>query len=329
VAGNSQSSLGVLDPATELVTSEVFDVDLKYRSRAALEGSYTAPPDVVSSGRAGVVTAVSIAVGDIMETGMVVYSVDGVPVRAYRSGVVLYRTLTEKDHGRDVKVAQRLLNRVLEGTDVQVDGTVGWDTVQAIRKYELSIGVSRPTGVFDPSWFVRIPAKNYKVGHVALVLGTEAPGLGQSVLSAAVAVRDVHFEALESKEGPDGAYVFVSEGKELGVSRSGNEWTVEDVEGVEAILGIPNPDGSAKVSEGVVSLREPHQGQGVPPSSIVTSSDGSRSCVVVAQEAQFVATQIDVVESSIDGLAVLEPLLPPGTLVAVNPGDVAPDLKCP
>jgi len=320
-----------LDPVVEVVTAPVVSVDLSFVTEAEATGHYSAAPDVLSSGRSGVVTGVDAKRGAILKAGSVVYHVDGFPVRAYYSKTVLFRPLELRDQGLDVRAAQRLLRVLLPKSEVPVDGVVGAAMVSAVKDYERAHGVVWPTGIMDPTWFVRIPTKAYEVGSVPLVVGKDAPGRGEPVVVAKSRLtRAALTPAGGTTGGPDGVWTFACAGRETAVTREGDTWTFQNLDELAVMLGPTNPDGSDPTVAGSLRVADPREGQGVPPAAVVYSPSDSSMCVLVKEADGSTTTHLlSAVESSIGGLAVFEPTLAPGAEVVMNPVEaVAGGAEC-
>jgi hypothetical protein len=326
--GGGPLGLRELDPPPVAVTAPVADAEIWYPSEAHATGRYRLAGPVLSSGLSGRVTKVRAVAGEKVRAGQFVYYVDHVGVRAYRSAFVFSRPLGLRDKGRDVKELQKLLRRFLKDKTVPADGLVGAATVAAIKRYEFSIGIAKPSGVFDPAWLVRLPASPYRVGAVKLTLGGRAPDLGEPILESELVLRRVKVTTPETDTGPDGAYRFAVEGKAFAVTREAGEWSAADLGGAKAVLGAPEAGLREVYVTGQLRLETPERGQGVPASSIVYSADGSASCVVLPEGGGYRAQAVAIVDSSIDGMALFEPTLQAGAEVLVNPGDMAPELSC-
>ncbi len=331
VTRGAPTGLSTLDPPSVAVTVPVVDVQMRFTSDATATGHYASPPSVLSSGRGGVLTSVAVHQGSVLTTGSEVYRVDGFPVRAYAAETVFFRPLPLKTSGADVTAAQELLRVLVPDADVKVDGVVGPGTVAAVKAYERAQGVGAPTGVFDPTWFVRIPSESYDVGSTTLVVGTSAPGLGEPVASGATQLARAELTPTSSPlAGPDGAWVFACSGRQTPVTRSGQTWTFDDLPGLATLLGPAGPDGSNPSCTGSLQVADPQPGQGVPPASLVYSADGSTVCVLVRDsDGATTPVAIKQPQPSIDGLVVFGPALAAGAQVVVNPAEAAPDVACP
>ncbi|MDO8121864.1 peptidoglycan-binding domain-containing protein [Isoptericola sp. b490] len=331
VTRDAPAGLTTLDPPSVAVTAPVVDVQMRFTSDATVTGHYATPPDVLSTGRGGVLTSVAVHQGSVLTTGSEVYRVDGFPVRAYASETVFFRPLPLKASGADVAAAQELLRVLVPDAGVEVDGVVGPRTVAAVKAYERAQGVGEPTGVFDPTWFVRIPSESYKVGSTHLVAGTSAPVLGEPVVSGAMQLATADLVPASSPlAGPDGAWVFACSGRQAPVTRSGQTWTFDDLPGLASLLGPAGTDGSDPSCTGSLQLADPQPGQGVPPASLVYSANGSTVCVLVRDsDGTTTPVALDEPQPSIDGLVVFGPTLAAGAQVVVNPAEAAPDVACP
>lgn len=328
LSGQLPGALSDLDPAPVPVTAPVEESSISFSSPASVVGAFDVPPELIAPGRAGTVTSVDIDPGAALEQGSTIYTVDALPVRAYSSPTVFYRPLSGGSRGPDVRAAQELLAALLPDRAVTADGTFGPEMTSAVKAYEASIGVAKPEGVFDPTWFVRLPAAPYTVASTSLVLGTAAPGLGAAIAAAQPTLTGLEVLLGETNNGPDGAYTFTSEGRQLTVNRAGDRWTISDLTAAAAVLtGELSPDGRVR-KDGQLRLTSPVPGHSVPPTALI-GGDGNRTCIVTVTGSARVVVEVTVIESTTAGAAVIEPTLTLPLDVLVNPGQVAPDTPCP
>lgn len=321
---NVPHSLSYLEPDPAPVTVRVEAATLDHRSSATLTATYESPRALLASGRSGTVTAVTVDHGDVLSTGDVVYEVDGTPVVAYVNDVVFYRPLTRGSEGEDVAAAQELLNAVVPATSLVADGRFGVATEEAVRIYERSLGIERPTGVFDPAWFVRVPHLEFTIADLTLIAGQPAPGRADQIGTGAPVLASVAIVTTTSP--PDGAYQFTHQGRALPVTRADGAWGV-DVADAGALLGATPPEAGTADIDGVVRLVDGLPGQAVPPSALIDDAESS-SCVAIVEGRGFKLREVQVLTSDTAGAALIHPELPPDAEVLVNPHAIG-ERSCP
>jgi peptidoglycan hydrolase-like protein with peptidoglycan-binding domain len=327
-------ALGELTPKQTTVVAPVVGVTTDYDAAAKLAVQYAPARELVSSGLSGTVTAASVAAGDVVTSGTVLYAVDAVSVTAFADTGVLYRPLTLKDKGSDVTLLQRFLSGVLATGAVRQSGVYDAATRDAVRVFEKRIGITTPSGVFQPAWLVHLPADHFAIQKLSVELGSPAPAPGAPI--ATEVPRPDSVSLTGQTYGPDGDYVFVAAGRTLPIQRAGGKWLVKDDAALaDFVKGYDTTTGAVEI-DGRVRLATPTPGQSVAASSVLTR-DGQVYCVVVERGAaasapdsqRFAATRVTPVSSSIDGNAILLPTLPKDAGVVVNPGALDGDWACP
>ena len=336
------AQLTELDAPEVPVVAEVREASLDYSSAASLSGRRVAPEPVAWNGSSGTVTAIRVAVSEELVAGSAIVDVDGVTRRAYVADTSLFRPLSRGDTGADVKVAQELLNVLVDGVSLPTTGTFGSATRAAVREYERLLGVT-PTGVLDPTWFVLLPTDRYRVGSVSLRLGQPAPAAGEAFLGGVSSIEGMTLTA--DVAGPDGDYLFWYRGAQFAVSLENGAWTLDDAEPLASLLNPTDEAGSADAEapegedpasvggsvgavtvEGRVALANPEPGQAVPPAALVMGSSGE-ACVVTADDLAVV--EVRLLGSAVDGSALIGPDLADGTRVLVNPAEIVPRTQYP
>jgi peptidoglycan hydrolase-like protein with peptidoglycan-binding domain len=321
---NAPSALAELDPPAVPVTAMVTAATLDYAADAALSADFSEGPGLLATGLAGTVTASGMSVGQELGVGQAAYAVDGVPVVAYDGPEVLYRPLRLGAQGPDVVVAQRLLNALLE-TEVDADGTFGRSTDRAVRAYERRIGVTTPTGVLEPSWFVRLPARPFVVAQVDLQPGQPAPAAGEVIANAASIATAITLTT--DSTGPAGEYEFITAGQVVPATRGEDgRWQVADETAATRVLLGAEPASTTATVSGRVRMVDGTPGQGIPGAAVITDRAGA-TCTVLAEDREVV--RVDIVGAGADGLARVAPTLPDGAQVLLNPLVVLGDVECP
>ncbi len=308
---DAPQALGDLTPEPVRVVAPVGNSPIDYGAAATLVAEFPDSPTLVSTDLPGTVTDVALAPGSRVAEGSSLYSVDAVQVRAYTGNAVLFRQLGSGDRGADAAALQSFLGGQL-GLDLGEDGRIGPATVSAIRAYESAIGISSPSGVFDPAWLVRLATEEFVVAEVKILPGDAAPTRGD-VFAVGTTTPEVTVSA--ASDGPDGPYVFVTSWTELSVARENGEWTISDIAAfLDATENITPTEGRVTL-DGRIRIADPEIGQIVPGSALI-SQDGTTYCVET-ETGDF--PRVEPIEMTIEGGVVIRSSLPEGSRVVVNP----------
>lgn len=319
-----------LEPEPAAVLAPVESVSVDYSADAALTAELTEGPELPATGLSGTVTEVSLTEGELVTAGQVLYRVGGVPVIAYGGETVLYRPLSSGSRGEDVALAQRLLNQLVDGSNLEDDGVFGAATADAVRAFERT-WTATPSGVFQPEWFSYLPTEEFLVASVEVRLGFPAPAAGEPVAVGSTTLSGVQLSSVT--DGPAGDYEFLVQGESIPVELEANgTWVIADLQAAITVALAQATPGEDRVNlSGRTRLLEGEPGLAVPASAIITDAAGA-TCVAVAdrdtpREADIVA--VAVVGSSIDGRAQLNAAVEERALVLVNPVQILGDLSCP
>lgn len=242
---------------------------------------------LVSASRFGTVTAVNLEAGDEVTNGMVVGSVDEVPLVAFVAELPLYRVLEiGVDGGRDIAALANFLRQTgflhetVDGGDEFTEeielAVIAWQTATGFE----------PTGAISPTDFVFVSADATSVATVLFRVGQSmASQQGvyesvQSILSAEV----VLVAPPSRRRVLDGATGFSLGDGFSNVSISSLQPAANELASIQSLIVDPRRglrlDGS--VVEGLILSREDRLTFGVvPPLAVLNTSDG-RSCLLVA-----------------------------------------------
>lgn len=321
-------SLGQLTPEPVPVTALVTEAPLARSVRVEISQEVLPGAEVYGSGAAGTITAVHVAVNDVVAAGDKLVSVDGFPIRAWTSDVVLYRDLSSGARGDDVAAVQELLGTLL-GRAVPTDGIFGMRTREAVEEYERSIGVLRPTGTILRSWFAQAP-EGLIVSETPVRPGRPAPGPTDVMLRGKPTYGGLTVRVLAGPETAfvEGTYELNSAGRAVLLDRDATGWRATDPREFDALFTTPVPELTSRTIEGQLREASPGIGTAIPPSALFTQ-DGSAFCVIPATE-PWTSLPVTPVSTSPDGAAILaEPLDHfENPSVLVNPGEIAPDVPC-
>lgn len=326
----SASDLEELTPQDRAVLVPVQETTVDFSAPATLSAQVAPGRSIPAPALTGTVTGVEVAPGDVLSGEEKLYAVDGVPVVAYADEGVLFRPLSRGDRGPDVATAQRFLNSLLDA-DLDDDGVFGATTRSAVQDYERRIGIQDPTGVLDPGWFAHLPTESFEVAEVDVQAGAPAPAAGQPVATGTASLADVTMTSASA--GPAGAYELLVRGEAVPVERAEDgSWQVTDLDAAASVV-LADAGAVDQVSvTGQVRLLDGQAGQAVPAAAIITDSTDSTCVAATTSSTIDGASDLAVVEvlgSSVDGLAQLRPTLPEGARVLVNPVPVLGDVTCP
>jgi multidrug efflux pump subunit AcrA (membrane-fusion protein) len=266
-------------------------------TRARVDGGSPTP---LYSPASGIVTDLSVAVGDRVEEGQVVATVNDVPIVAVNGEGSFWRPLSVGHSGPDVMRLQELL--VDRGLLAQADGRYGGQTAAAVERWSKSVGHPRPGGIFDPAsvliaeWPKRVTALHVDVGS--------SVNTGSEVLT----VVDDSYQVTLSLSPNDVGLVAVGNSVELR--------TVEDsvltgvIESVDE-LPLPNEDGDLEYSavvaiddgsglvigsqlSAVVVLEESANTLAAPLSAVVVGQSGGPALRVVQEDGSSAVVDVDL-----------------------------------
>lgn len=326
----ADDGLAGLEPEPAPVMGRVESVTVDYSSDATLSAELVQGPVLAATGLSGTVTGMFLSEGEMVSAGDELYRVDGVPVTAYGGETVLYRSLSIGAHGADVALAQRLLNDLVDGVDLEPDGVFGATTAAAVRAFERT-WTARPSGTFQPQWFSYVPTANFVVASIGIQLGLPVPPVGEPVAVGLTTLSGAQLTSATA--GPPGDYEFFVQGEAIAVERvADGTWVIDDLRAATTIALSQVAPGDEHVNlSGRTRLVDGELGLAVPASAVVTDA-AARTCVAVAErdapsDADLAA--VTVLGSSIDGRAQLSATIEEGALVLVNPVQILGDLSCP
>lgn len=284
--GDIRTTVQVVDVSTRQSTDEVgATIQIEVIERATVVGF-----------RPGVVTAVLIAAGDLVESGSIVATIDDSPIIAFTSSAPLWRDLGTGARGPDVKRLQMFL-RTLAYTSSEPDGVFGRETADAVASFNEDFGLGdRP-----------IMTKS----NLAWVLDTSDSAL--QISSIVVRVGQTVAEGDAIAEGPP------TEARASAILPPNfrfdtrTEWFV-DFAGVEYPVpfdGILDPvtsvaiarDSAGRNEVSAVVRRSEQLTEHIIPATAVLSSDAG-SCVFRQDGEQWIPVTIRVIESSFGAASV-------------------------
>jgi len=299
-------------------------------------------PRVLANGATGRVTGVQVAAGDVLESGEVAYSIDGIDRLAFCSDEPFYRQLRSGDRGRDVVALKSLL--VAEGINLDSDGDrYDWATGQAVKQLRTQLGDPRSSTTFEPELVVWLPAVSFEIGEVDLEIGVPAPPLGSPVLLGTfpllAATVTANGDATLSPSLVGGPVLDSATGSQLG--------TLTSVDGVtnlsERYAGDLVAGGTAQGESGatrndeqrveidvVVRFAKAEVRYVVPASAVVTDPSGSVTCVWLESNGGWVAQRVEIEAVDQPGtVGIIEWAQAISDKVLANPGEYLEQPTCP
>ncbi|NHC14515.1 peptidoglycan-binding domain-containing protein [Motilibacter deserti] len=230
--------------------------------------------------------------GQAVRQGQELFTVDEVPVLAYRAAAPLFRDLHVGDKGDDVLGLERYLSRLGKLPADAVDDTFREKTVAAVKALqEERLGV-RADGTFRVSYVAFLPEGVTSLGEPVAPVGS-AVAAGDPVLETAPAPVSIEFRPADDG-GPlttlAGAGLVLLVGDER-VPVSGLTPTAEELAGLyrtvteEVAIGraqqLPSDIGSTQQFSGLLLARAQAETRGVVPATAVHVSESGGQCVFV------------------------------------------------
>lgn len=273
----------------------------------------------------GVVTAVHVTPGAIVQNGDPVLAINGVTRVAVHAAQPFWRGIEQGDQGEDVEEAQRFLasQGLYSGP---IDGQFGRATATATTAWKASLGIREADGTFDPSLIVWLSSDRLQVATTFVRVGSPAPAQG-SELAAGPPVLEM-VELLTSRDQPidldrPGDWEFIY---------AGRLFAIDDVEPAQlanrglkelsALLAAEQP-----AVEGVVRRVETEAALMIPSTAVMTNVDGE-TCVWVGDGDRFEARSVAIADGTTSRTRILDGLLT-SDHVLVNPGIVLAASSCP
>lgn len=190
--------------AEEPVTAAVERTTLTSQVRLNATLSYGDTAPLPTSG--GTITALPAA-GTTVLIGQHVYEMDGHPVVLFRGARPFWRELSvDADDGEDVRQLQQNLAD-LGFSPGDVDGRFGWQTRQAVRDWQKSLGLAA-TGEFSPARVVVADAPGIRIAQRTARLGDA--GVSPATFTATTLRATAKLTAAQARELAVGTPVTVT-----------------------------------------------------------------------------------------------------------------------
>lgn len=234
---------------------------------------------------AGIVTAVEVAVGSVVDCGQIALEVDGRPTRFMCGERPLWREIPADTPGAD----QDQVVAFLVSSGYLDDAEVSRDKLRAgLRAFQEADGVAA-TGRLSPTDVVWLPTPGLTVASVSLAPGTTLVGgdvelfRTASRLTAATVDRELAIA---------GVAEFVPDGTTQAIPIDTPAATASRL---EDLLVPPTSGELVETAPGILRLQTPIEVSTSPASVIV--SDGERTCVVSAGSGDTIDVTVVAVEA--------------------------------
>lgn len=263
----------------------------------------------------GTLTALTISQGEEVVHGQTVMTVDAKEVIAYTADAPLYRDVTRRLEGADIETAQQLLADLgyLDGT---VDGTAGYDTEQAIKKFNQAHGYGKSNTILSRDALVWLGSGPVTVGEMAVAVGDAvSPGTELFTTTASMAAIAVT-EAVALPQSGD------LELDVLGVTApytAGSGAVTEP----DAVAELAAAIGSAGEGVGAIRLVTPETVGAIPASAVYSDETGA-TCLFPDTTGAPIA--IEPGGGSLGTVDLDRSLV--GQSVLLNPREVREELTC-
>jgi hypothetical protein len=275
----------------------------------------------------GIVTAVHLKPGDTVTSGQRLVDVAGVGRLAVASAFPFYRSLQWGSVGADVAELHRVLVALgyLEAVPPD-EQAFGFGTRQAVVALERDLGISLPTGIFDPGWFAWLPIDPFEVGEVKLTAGAQAPGAGTAFATEPPRLASVILGSGGGGEqlvlDPAVAWVLVVRGQGFPVDAA--TLRVRD-EALPALAELLAP--AAERVDGELRRANPLEVLAVPSTAVTTGPQGTL-CVWLEEAVGYRAAPVTVAGARA-GVASIASGLRSTDRVLANPAQVLEQPACP
>ncbi len=337
VLGTTSDELSELEPEVQAVVtlpSEVVAVD---RRPVIVEATFSEPSTVLSPGLSGTVTAVFVGEGSLLQHLTPILEIDGVTRVGVVSESPFHRPLRYGSDGPDVLALEQMLSDSGFFAD-EPNERFNYTTKSAVKAFEDSIGVDKPTGEFYPHLVVWLPQPDTTLVSFTPRMGAPGPGIGEPIGASEhplVSVRLLDVAGVPVSDLEPGRYELRIENALVG--------TVDDASSLgPAISGVlesrvPRPEATDPVDgvsstttvRGEVQLIQPVRTTAVPSSAVVTNISGDGFCVWIREEgARYRAASVSVVGGSL-GVAEVAESFESDTEILANPLAILDSAACP
>lgn len=282
-------------------------------------GNWNQPDTLVAPAWQGLVTSVAIKLGDVVEIGDVIATIDGIHRVGVASLEPFWRTLRRGDTGPDVKMLQKHLAQ-LALYKGDIDGSYGRLLETAVKEWAAGLGAHKPDGSFDPAWTVWLTPDPFQVESVDLQPGSPAPPVGSTIAASPAQLASVSLVGIDgSAFVANGRWTLEIQGEDFSLVEG--QPTESGLEMLAAILPIDGPPPVARVR-----LTDPVERLTVPATSVVTTYDGT-FCVYVQSGSGFAPKHVEVGSSKLSTIDIVQGI-DLGDEILANPSDILNSPDC-
>ncbi len=308
----------LVSPEPAFIEAEAMsDLDVQ---GVVVELTWGAAPQVPAPPWTGIVTDVVVEPGDTVSADALLLRVDDIARLAHQATTPWFRHLARGDTGLDVSMLESYLAE-RDWFDELPDEFFTSGTSLAVRALERSLGVSEPTGQFDPGWFVWIGPETFQVSSVDVRVGFPAPNLGESVLTGSPTLQSMTFQT-----SADGRPLEL-DGERI-LNLQDEEYRLVDGElgnSEKRLMSLQLSPGVEQVA-GQVERAEPQVVFVVPATAVIAGSS-DLLCVYTRRTDELEPTVVRLAGGEGSTVNVSSGLAA-GDLVLINPGDVLASPTC-
>ncbi len=288
-------------------------------STVIVTGHWDQPDALISPGWHGKVISVDVKPGDVVATGDVVASIDGVLRVAIATPKPFWRTLRRRDEGPDVEMLQRCLaaSGLYEGN---IDGLYGRSLATAVKTWATELGVQKPDGSFDPAWTVWLTPDPFHVESVDLLPGSPAPPEGSAIAASPTRLASISLTGTDgSTIVVDGEWTLELQGKEFPLTDG--QPPTSDLAELTVLLPIDGPPPVAHVR-----LTDPVERLTIPITAVVTAYDGT-FCVYAESGSEFAPKPVEIGSGTLSTIDIVQGVAR-GDQILANPSDILDSPGC-
>lgn len=325
--GTDDSLSGVTDPSIPVLTSPSPRTIITEQP-VTLSLTWEPGPSLFAPNWIGTVTGAFIEAGSKLQALQPIVEVGGILRIGVDSEKPFYRPLQRGDEGTDVLALNELLLRLGFHGELPDDPQVyGFFTAEAVKVWATSLGLTDPSGVFDPSWVVWLPEPSLDIATTYLQVGASAVPPGQPIadtlptLVAAVVSMATGTPQPNYQEGVE--YVVVLQpGTSVAFDPSSGAVPPDALERLSASVAYTETtvDGTLRPAKGLNVLT-------IPATAVQTNASGDL-CVWAEAENGYQPVSV-VLGPSSAGLSNITAGIEIGSTILANATAVLEDASCP
>ena len=294
------------------VTIEASVVSVLMVQPSQLNLKWAEPDTLLWPGPVGIVTEIAVRPGTVVRSGTIVASVDGSGVVALGTASPLYRNLSRRSRGADVRDLAEGLQQLGYLAAKDVDDYYSFEVGEAVRAFNALRGVK--SNAFTASHAIWLPAP-FEIGRLEdLRVGATAPPTGSQPLVGLITLAEAQVVTADfDLAGPGQSLSFNDDmARVVVVDDVGypidNDGRVTDLPSLQDQVVV----GEDMVSRVVTQLIEPLVAYEIPASALLTNTVG-QFCVVASNGTEL---PVEVVDGRAGSVRISDAL--PGPIIA-NP----------